>query len=327
MQAYRWLVAIAALVALFVISLGAYVRLSDAGLGCPDWPGCYGHLIGVPEHPAEHAAALAAFPGKPVEVHKAWKEVGHRYVAGTLGLLIVAIALLAWRRRRELACSPWVPTLLLGVVIAQALLGMLTVTLLLKPLVVTAHLAGGMATFALLVLLWRSERTARGLSVAAPLRALGAVAMIAVIGQILLGGWVSSNYAALACPDFPTCGGLWPPPMDAEHAFQLRRELGQSADGALLSFRALVAIHWLHRVGALVVAIAAGVLCAALLLRRGWRAWGCALGTVLLAQLALGISNVLLSLPLPLAVAHNTGAAVLLATLVALNYRLTRASA
>jgi heme a synthase len=319
---YRPLLILATLLAFFVVSLGAYVRLSDAGLGCPDWPGCYGHLIGVPDQAHEQSAALQAFPGKPVEAHKAWKEMLHRYFAGTLGLLILAIAWLAWRFRRVLQVSPALPTVLLAVVGFQAMLGMWTVTLLLKPVIVTAHLLGGMTTLALLVwLLLRQSMTRR--PAAGGLVRLGALlALCAVIGQIALGGWVSSNYAALACQDFPACQGVWQPDMDMTHAFQLRRELGQAADGSLLSTTALTAIHWTHRVGALVVTVVVGVLIAALLSLPAWRRWGLLLGVALTAQLALGIANVLLSLPLPLAVAHNTGAAVLLATVLALNFRL-----
>ena len=322
MRFYRPLILLATVLAFGVVALGAYVRLSDAGLGCPDWPGCYGHLLGVPDEAHEHAAAARAFPERPVETLKAWKEMAHRYFAGTLGLLIAGIALLAWRHRRELRQSPLLPSALLGVVAFQAALGMWTVTLLLKPAIVSAHLLGGMTTLALL--LWLLLRQTLG-GDAAPergLRLLGGAALLAVIAQIALGGWVSSNYAALACPDFPTCQGVWLPEMDFAHAFHLRRELGQTADGALLSNAALTAIHWTHRVGALLVLLVAGALALVLQRRAPWRAWGRLLGAALLAQIALGIANVVFALPLPLAVAHNAGAALLLAVTLALNFRL-----
>lgn len=323
MRLYRRLIVLATLLAFAVIALGAYVRLSDAGLGCPDWPGCYGQLLGVPAAAHEQAAARQAFPGQPVEPHKAWKEMAHRYLAASLGVLIVLIALLAWRQRPALRQSPSLPTALVAVVVAQALLGMWTVTLLLKPLIVSAHLLGGMSTLALLVwLLLRQRAPQENTAAVRDLRPLAALALLAVIVQIALGGWVSSNYAALACSDFPTCQGGWWPEMDFAHAFALHRELGQGADGALLSNDALTAIHWAHRVGALAVAAIVGALALALSRRPRWRRWAALLAAILLAQLALGIANVLLALPLPLAVAHNAGAAVLLSVTLALNFRL-----
>lgn len=311
---HRTLLVLATLVAFCVVGLGAYVRLSDAGLGCPDWPGCYGHLVGVPDEAAEQVRAEQAFPGKPVHTGKAWKEMIHRYLAGTLGLLVFAITALAWRQ--GIARRP--TTALAGVVIFQALLGMWTVTLLLKPVVVTAHLLGGMTTLALLV--WLAQPPARTPQPGP--RGFAAAALVVVMVQIALGGWVSSNYAALACQDFPTCQGQWLPAMDFDHAFTLRRELGQAADGTLLPFAALTAIHWTHRLGALVVAVAVGGLALTLASRPAWRRWGLALAGLLALQVGLGIANVLLSLPLPLAVAHNLGAALLLAALVVVNHRL-----
>lgn len=322
MRLYRPLLLLATLLAFGVVSLGAYVRLSDAGLGCPDWPGCYGHLVGVPEQAHEQSAALQAFPGKPVEAHKAWKEMVHRYFAGTLGLLILSIAWLAWQHRRRLRQSPLLPTALVGVVGLQALLGMWTVTLLLKPVIVSAHLIGGMTTLALLLWLLLRQTVNNARSATGGLRLIGLLALLAVTGQIALGGWVSSNYAALACADFPTCQGAWLPEMDLTHAFQLRRELGQTADGVLLSNAALTAIHWSHRIGALIVLLVAGTLAILLLRRPDWRRGGFLLALALAAQVSLGIANVVLSLPLPLAVAHNTGAAILLAVTLALNFQL-----
>ncbi len=347
MRLYRPLLILATLLAFGVISLGAYVRLSDAGLGCPDWPGCYGHLIGVPDAAHEQLAAQAAFPDKPVETYKAWKEMVHRYFAGMLGVLIAMIAVLSWRWRHSLKQSPWLPTALVGVVGAQALLGMWTVTLLLKPVIVSAHLLGGMTTLALLVWLllqshWQPQASfsLRGIRAGLQepgtwhetqvptvfIRLLAALALLVVVIQIALGGWVSSNYAALACSDFPTCLGAWRPEMDFDQAFQIRRELGQTANGELLSVNALIAIHWAHRVGALIVTLTSGLLALLLLRKSGWRGWGLVLGAALLVQIGLGIANVLLTLPLTLAVAHNTGAAILLTVTLALNFRLWQAA-
>ena len=322
MRLYRLLLILATLLAFGVISLGAYVRLSDAGLGCPDWPGCYGHLVGVPDAAYDQSATLAAFPGKPVEAHKAWKEMVHRYFAGTLGLLIALIARLGWRYRRTLQQSPALPTALLVVVGLQAALGMWTVTLLLKPVIVSLHLLGGMSTLALLVWLLLRQYPVQLPERTASLRFHARLALLAVIVQIALGGWVSSNYAALACSDFPTCLGGWMPEMDFAHAFQFLRELGQTTDGALLSNAALTAIHWAHRVGALAVTLVVGSLVFALARRPEQRNWAWLLATCLLLQIGLGIANVLLALPLPIAVAHNAGAALLLIATLALNVRL-----
>lgn len=317
MRNYRLLLVSALILALVVVSLGAYVRLSDAGLGCPDWPGCYGQLVGVPEQAHEVDAAHSAFPGKPVEAPKAWKEMIHRYAAGILGLCIAALATIAWRQRTRRA--PWLETGLLAVVAGQGLLGMLTVTKLLKPVIVTSHLLGGMTTLGLLVVLLLREIRAPRLPSADPgLRMLALTALATVFIQIALGGWVSSNYAAAICADFPTCQGSWWPAMDTHHAFTLDRELGATASGALLPGAALTAIHWTHRLFAGVVLIVVGSFGLGLLGPGGRRGYGMAVLAALALQIGLGIANVLLQWPLLLAVAHNTGAALLLcATLAA----------
>jgi len=315
MSARRLLAGVALLLAFVVVSMGAWVRLSDAGLGCPDWPGCYGQLIGVPEAAHEVTRAEAAF-GKPVEAPKAWKEMIHRYAAGTLGLCILGLSVLAWRQRAQR--RPWLELALLAVVIGQALLGMLTVTKLLKPVIVTSHLLGGMTTLALLALLWlRERRQSRTLQASPGLRLLAAGALLAVLTQIALGGWVSSNYAAAICADFPTCQGSWWPAMDTHHAFTLDRELGATASGALLPGAALTAIHFTHRLFAGVVLIVVGSLGVLLYRQPLLRRHGVALLAALALQISLGIANVLLQLPLPLAVAHNTGAALLLCVTLA----------
>ena len=310
----RLLLAAAAL-ALCVVVLGAYVRLSDAGLGCPDWPGCYGHLT-VPHS----AAAQQVFPDKPLETHKAWKEMVHRYFAGTLGLLILAICVTAWRGRGRLATSPVLPTALLLLVMMQAALGMWTVTLLLKPVIVSLHLLGGMATLALLVWLASS----RYLPAASGNARWALLGLAVLVCQILLGGWTSSNYAALVCPDFPACQGAWWPHTDFANAFHLVRELGVNADGSQLSIESLTAIHLAHRLGALVTFLYLGWLGSKLLRVHGLESWAKLLLGLLLAQIGLGISNVVFSLPLLVAVAHNAGAAMLLITLVVINSKLMR---
>jgi cytochrome c oxidase assembly protein subunit 15 len=308
------LVLCAACLALCVVILGAYVRLSDAGLGCPDWPGCYGQLT-VP-----HAAtAQQAFPGKPLEAYKAWKEMGHRYFAGTLGLLILGVCVVAWRGRGSIEGSPVLSTVLLGLVLFQAALGMWTVTLLLKPVIVSLHLLGGMATLALLTWLAASRWLPSSRSANANLQPWALLGLLVVAGQIALGGWTSSNYAALACTDFPTCQGVWWPQADFTHAFHLVRDLGTNADGSQLSSASLTAIHLAHRMGALVTFLYLGWFGSRLLREPGLAIWGKLLLGLLLGQVGLGVGNVLFSLPLPLAVAHNAGAAMLLVTLAVIN--------
>jgi cytochrome c oxidase assembly protein subunit 15 len=217
--------------------------------------------------------------------------------------------------------------LLLGLVVFQALLGMWTVTQLLKPLVVSAHLLGGMATLSLLLWLWLRERGQASHAYFASvdhLRRVAALGLLLVVAQIALGGWVSTNYAALACTDFPLCQGAWMPAMDFEHGFTLHRELGETATGELLPMAALTAIHWTHRLMALVVSVYLGWLVVRLLRTPGYAGMGLMIGGLLLVQVSLGISNVLLSLPLAVAVAHNTGAALLLVSLVWLNFKVRR---
>lgn len=327
MTTYRNLILAALILALGVVSLGAYVRLSDAGLGCPDWPGCYGKLT---PHAAADAisAQQAARPGGPVSSAKAWKEMVHRYFAGTLGLLILTIAALSWRARGELRGGLGLPLLLLGLIVFQALLGMWTVTRLLKPLIVSAHLLGGMTTLSLLLWLWLRERrrsSSQGYHARADhLRRSATLGLALLATQIALGGWVSTNYAALACTDFPTCHAVWMPTMDFAQGFTLHRELGQTATGELLPLSALTAIHWAHRVMALIVTVYLAGLVVRLLRTPGYAALGMSIGGLLLLQVTLGISNVLLSLPLGVAVAHNTGAALLLSSLVVLNYQVRR---
>lgn len=321
---YRRLVFVTAALTFVLVVLGAYVRLSDAGLGCPDWPGCYGEL--TPHHAAEEIAqAEAARPGGPVSAPKAWKEMVHRYLAGSVGLLIVSIAVMAWRRRRESEQAPWLAMALVAVVGLQALFGKWTVTMLLKPAIVTGHLIGGMTTLALLVWLALRQGGVRTPHPAAParLRAAAAFGFVLLATQVVLGGWVSTNYAALACTDLPTCHGAWLPAMDFGNAFHIVRELGRTADGTLLPLEALTAIHWMHRVGAVVVLCYLTGLGVAL--ARQPALPGRLLIAAVWLQFGLGLANVAFSLPLPNAVAHNAGAAALVVLMVVINFKLNAA--
>lgn len=324
MRVFDRLVLATALLAFCVVVLGAYVRLSDAGLGCPDWPGCYGSLS-VPQSESAIQHAQTAYPDKPIEAHKAWKEMLHRYLAGTLGLLILAIFVLGWRARKEIKVSPWLPTLLLILVTFQAALGMWTVTLLLKPAVVTAHLLGGMCTLALLA--WIAHRhwgvASRRFLQSNNLRFWARGALVIIFMQIFLGGWTSTNYAALACTDFPKCHGVWFPDMDFANAFHWIRELGQDADGKALQLSAFTAIQWTHRVGALVTFIYLGLLGWRLLSQPQLKGLAYIMLILLIVQIGLGVANLILHLPLVLAVAHNMGAALLLTALVVLNSKIT----
>lgn len=319
--------ALTALLALAVIMLGAYVRLSDAGLGCPDWPGCYGRLA-APSSQDAIDQANRAFPERPVEPAKAQKEMEHRYLASGLGLAVVLLALSAWQSRGRVPMG--LPGLLVTLVIFQGLLGMWTVTLRVMPAVVTAHLAVGLATLALL---WWLALRQSDFPASRPTPALmrlrpwvwGGLALVCV--QILLGGWTSTNYAALACTEFPTCyGGRWWPPTDFGEAFVIWRGLGIDYEFGVLDSAARTAIHLTHRVGALVVLLTIGTLSLVILRRARTsleRGMGTAVAATLLLQLGLGIANIHGHLPLGVAVAHNGGAALLLVALVSLVHVLT----
>ena len=307
----------------FVVSvLGAFTRLVDAGLGCPDWPGCYGHLA-VPQTAEEIRTAEARFPDAPVEAYKAWTEMVHRYAATALGALILVIVAQAIRARPRAPLK--LPIALALLVMLQGAFGAWTVTLKLWPQVVTAHLLGGFATLSLLWLLALRLGLGSGLAVAAHHSRLALVALIVLVAQIALGGWVTSNYAALACPDFPTCHGSWVPSMDLAQGFNILQSVGPNYLGGIMDNEARVAIQIVHRIGAVAVLLVAGWL--------GWRLlvagsplWRWVVG-LLAAQLALGIANVLLVLPLWVAVSHNAGGALLLLVLVTVNYRAFRGAA
>lgn len=313
--------AFATALALVVVLLGAYTRLTHAGLGCPDWPGCYG-FIHVPSNEAQLAHAEARFPDAPVEAQKGWNEMIHRYFAGTLALLITGLAIHALLRRGRDGQPLRLPLALLGVVIAQAAFGMWTVTLKLWPQVVTAHLLGGFTTLSLLFLLsLRLSGAVQPLQHPGAPRRLAALALALVVLQIALGGWTSSNYAAVACIDLPMCHGQWWPQMDFANGFHLSQHIGPNYLGGQLDSGARTAIHMTHRMGAFCVI--AVLLVLAWRLQRVGQIYLTALMLLALSlQVGLGISNVLLHLPLPVAVAHNGGGACLLLTLVLVNYRL-----
>jgi cytochrome c oxidase assembly protein subunit 15 len=312
-------------VTLCVVVLGAWVRLTDAGLGCPDWPGCYGHLD-VPNTSEAIAAANAAFPDTPVDVGKGWREMIHRYVAGVLGLLIGGLGIFAWRQRKRPG-QPWkLPLFLVALVTFQATLGMWTVTWQLKPAVVTAHLLGGLATLSLLWWVTLRSNHLPGAGVLAGKRGLSALlaaGLVVAIAQITLGGWTSTNYAALACNDFPACsqGEYLPDNIDFAEGFVLWRGLGENYEFGVLDHPARMAIHFVHRVGAIVTTVVLGLLAWGL-----WRAGGVGRGAslavvgALTLQVLIGIGNVIYNLPLTLAVAHNAGAAVLMLVLVTVTH-------
>lgn len=313
---YKNLVWIATLLTLVVVVLGAYVRLSDAGLGCPDWPGCYGYLS-APRTAEQIANAQVLYPGQPIEKPKAAKEMLHRYVAGTLGLLILGITVLAFTVPRGPTIHRNANVGLLVLVIFQALLGMWTVTLLLKPVIVTAHLLGGMATWALLV--WLSAALIKLPRVSSlDMKRWSTAGLVVLVLQIALGGWVSSNYAALACTDFPLCQGSWLPPMDFSSAFHFTRELGKTSDGGLLSLEALTAVHWTHRLGAFLTFIILLIMSLRAMRAPALRAMAYVILVLLVLQISLGIANVWLSLPLLNALGHNAVAALLLGAVVML---------
>ncbi len=326
---------VATLLAMVVVGLGAYTRLVHAGLGCPDWPGCYGFLT-VPETANAIAQAESLFPDAPVEVEKGWAEMIHRYIAGSLMLLVLGIVFQAFKYRREPGQPFKLPLFILVLICLQAAFGMWTVTLKLWPQVVTAHLLGGFATFSLLFLLtlrlsgltWRRMPVHKDIN---RLRVLGMTGLLVVILQISLGGWTSSNYSALACPDLPTCQGRWLPEMSFREGFNINQSIGPNYLGGQLHAEGRTAIHFAHRIGALVT-FALLMLLVILSFRSSKTLTGLERNSLqnmaslvmlaLLIQIALGISNILWSLPLAVAVAHNLGGAILLLSMVAYNYRL-----
>ena len=310
-QRYRRLVFLILFLTFDLIMFGAFVRLTDSGLGCPDWPGCYSRItpIGAMDH---IRAAQEAMPFGPVSVAKAWIEMLHRYIASGLGLLIIVIMVMAWRYRRVLEQGPWLATALFFVVCLQGAFGAWTVTLKLMPVIVTTHLLGGMLMLAMTA--WLAARLQRYAPVPAeakPWRPWMILGLLILGLQIALGGWVSTNYAALACMDFPTCHGEWIPEMDFAGGFSLVRALGELPSGELISQPALTAIHWVHRNFAFVVFAYVGWLAWRLRAYAGLRRLANGMLAVLVLQFATGLGSVVLQWPLLLAVVHNGGAALL----------------
>jgi len=320
MQTMHRLAMLAAILAFCVIILGAWVRLSHAGLGCPDWPGCYGQLT-WPDAAKEIQTANQAFPERPFEPSKAWREMFHRYLAGILVLLVFAMSLLSWRGPETLHKFRPLTTALAVLIIFQALLGMWTVTLKLKPIIVMAHLLGGLTTFSLVLWLLFSSRRQFSDHPSMAVRRMRDPIIVAifVLGvQIALGGWTSANYAALACPDLPTCGGQWWPEANFREGFILWREIGVDYEGGLLDGPSRVAIHLTHRIGAVVTLLVLLTLALRSMKIPRLRSGGQVVMSLVLLQFTLGILNVALYLPLSNAVAHNAGATLLLATLLGL---------
>ena len=315
---YRLLAHVVPLLALLVVVKGAYVRLSDAGLGCPDWPGCYGRLT-VPD--AKDATANEPqLARRPLESGKAWREMIHRYLASSLGALIGLMALVAWCNRAAPSQPLLVPLALLPLVVFQGVLGMWTVTLLLKPLVVVGHLFGGFTVAALAWWNLLEVRVAPRARDRPALRRFALLAMVVLAVQIFLGGWTSANYAALACTDFPTCHGRWWPAMDFRNAFVLWRGFGVNYEFGVLDTPARTAIHVAHRCSAVLVTVcllALIVYTRRIGADRGRRIASCILALLTL-QVILGITNVVRGLPLPVAVMHNGVAAALVLSLVTL---------
>lgn len=323
---YRKLAWVTVFLTFDLILFGAFTRLTDSGLGCPDWPGCYGHANPYQAH-AQISAAEAALPTGPVTVMKAWIEMIHRYFAMGVGVLIVAMMVIAWRMwlrsgRQDTRFSPWLPTLLFSFVCVQGAFGAWTVTLKLQPVIVTMHLLLGMGLLALLVRHAARQTELAPVPSAAPsLRMASVVALVLLFIQIALGGWVSTNYAALACTDVPLCQGTLLPPMDFDNGFALWRELGKNAAGDYLPFPALTAIHWTHRMFAVVVTL--------FLMWLAYRAGRTSdlqrtarlLAAAVSMQFLIGVATIVLNWPLALAVMHNGGAAVLVMLLTRLNYQ------
>ncbi|OBT16961.1 cytochrome B [Vibrio sp. UCD-FRSSP16_10] len=321
LQRLTWL---ALAMTLVVIALGAYTRLADAGLGCPDWPGCYGQ-IAVPTQAEDIAQAQQLFPQRAVDANKAWLEMIHRYFAGTLGLVVFALSFLIFKSS---VTSKVFPLLLSGVIIAQAALGMWTVTLKLMPVIVMLHLLGGFTLFSLLTLLMCHLRNTLKPQIQlersslSSVRRIGVFATLVLVVQIMLGGWTSSNYAALMCTSLPICQGEWQNHLDFKNAFNLVQTGFDNYEFGVLDYGARMTIHVTHRVGALLTSVALLALMIQL-----WRTslkpargYAKVIGIGLVIQIGLGIANVVFHLPLVNAVMHNLGAALLLVTLVSTQY-------
>lgn len=317
---FRRLARLATVLCAIVVVVGAWVRLTDAGLGCPDWPGCYGHV-----HPAQLVDQVeeinAAHPDRPFDYQKALNEMVHRYVATALGLLIIGLVVLSVQNRRDPTQPRVLPWVLLVTVIAQGLLGMFTVTLLLKPLIVTLHLLGGLTTLSMLWWLSLTPERRELKAAERPVRRLAFVTLGVIVLQVALGGWTSTNYAAAACTDFPRCQETWWPAMDFKAGFDPWHGLGIDYEGGVLDAPARVAIHYTHRIGALIVTVLVAGLVAFALWRGqtfAVRAAAVALAGALVLQLLIGMNLIWQGWPLWLGTAHNAGAALTVLALLAL---------
>ena len=317
----------ACVVAVFVLGLGAFTRLVDAGLGCPDWPTCYGHAL-WPETVDEVRVANQAYPDMKVEHDKTWPEMVHRYFASSLGLITIFLVAFAWKNRRD---KPPIklPIFLLGFIILQGLFGMWTVTLKLWPQVVTAHLLGGFTTLSLLWLLtlrlnnWHWQVVDSECEKLKRFRFWVMLGLIIIVCQISLGGWTTSNYAALACPDLPTCQAQWFPTMDFSQAFSISQSIGPNYLGGIMDNDARVAIHFSHRVGAIITTLYL-LLMSILLIKKTavteLKHMVYVVVAVLVLQVLLGLGNIVFHFPVVVAVAHNLVGALLLVTMVTLTY-------
>jgi cytochrome c oxidase assembly protein subunit 15 len=327
---YRKLVWVMAFLTFDLIVFGGFTRLTDSGLGCPDWPGCYGAANPFIAH-EQIAAAEALMPTGPVTKVKAWIEMIHRYLAMGIGVLIMALmfqSIRQWRKTHRQTFAPALPVALFLFVCVQGAFGAWTVTMKLQPVIVTIHLLLGMGLLAMLV--WLGGREDYLLKPPAPsrdvaglraLRTLALAAAVVLVVQIALGGWVSTNYATLACDEFPFCDGKLIPEMDFEHGFTLWRELGKTAAGHYLQFSALVAIHWVHRNFAVIVTLVLGLAAWRASRQPALRGTSRLIALVLLAQLFTGIATVFFDFPLAIAVLHNAGAALLILLVTMLNYK------
>lgn len=320
---YRKFLNFAIFLAFVVVILGAWTRLADAGLGCPDWPGCYGHLT-VPDHHPD-GTVIEGFD-RPLEAFKGWMEMIHRYAAGILGLVIFTITYLVMRGKPSFHQRLGLPIFLSFFVILQAAFGMWTVTLKVHPAIVTTHLLGGFATASMIFWLRikQSRPQLHPTYVSRKVRFLTLVVLLALIFQIIMGGWTSTNYAALSCgADFPTCQGQWWPAMDFGNAFFLG-PLGHDYEFGVLENPARTAIQVIHRIGAVVVLTLSLILLASIARYRHMKGNVVAIALILFTQIVLGIVNVMWSLPLPIAVAHNAVALMLLLSILALIHKMTR---
>ena len=305
--------------AFVVIALGAWTRLVDAGLGCPDWPGCYGFVV-FPTNEAEIALAEARYPTFPYDINKAIPEVVHRYFAAALGFLAIIMVYYSFKQNENKNIRPWTIGLLIFIC-CQGLFGYLTVSLLLLPIIVTAHLFGGFTTLTLFFLIFLMSGKFDILEkMAIPkLKTIAGIALAVLLFQIFLGVWTSTNYASLACADFPTCQGTYMPEMDFKNGFNLNQEVGPNYLYGLLDNPSRVAIHYSHRVSAILVAVVFLILISKLWFSNA-APLASTIGILLLTQISLGIINVVYVLPLYVAIAHNLVAALLLLAIFTVNY-------